>query len=490
MTSTLQASRVATRAIQAHPTIDSVIALAGRLDQPAILDSANTHPARGRYTIITANPVEVLEWKSPDTNLFQALRRHLSPMPELPGLDLPFAGGWIGYFAYEAGRCLEELPATTMDDPVLPVARFGLYLDAVIHDALTDRWTAVAVLPPADSGFHLAPLEQRLDEWEHILRKAEQDRSPPPGPPVLSVPQANMTRDDYLKKVARVRQYIADGDVFQVNITRRLRFASHEPPLDVYRRLRLTNPGAYSAFLHWKESSSGNHAPMAVLSSSPELFLHVRDRDVITRPIKGTMPRSPEPATDAMWRQKLVQSTKDRAELAMIVDLLRNDLGRVCRYGSIRVAGSDDSTAGPYELETHATVHHLVATVTGKLRDDCDVIDLLAASFPGGSITGAPKIRAMQIIDELEPTCRSVYTGSIGYFSLDGASTFNIAIRTAIAADGCYYVYTGGGIVADSVPELEYEETCAKAEGVCRAITATGTAEPTGDTAMATRIGS
>jgi anthranilate/para-aminobenzoate synthase component I len=190
----------------------------------------------------------------------------------------------------------------------------------------------------------------------------------------------------------------------------------------------------------------------------------------VTRPIKGTRPRSTDPIADAANQAALCASSKDRAELAMIVDLMRNDLGRVCEFGSIRVVHRPDSPAAPYDLETHPTVHHLVATVTGSLAPDRDAIDLLRACFPGGSITGAPKVRAMEIIDELEPSERSVYTGAIGYFGLDGSMALNIAIRTIIAANGYNYIYAGGGIVTDSVPEDEYEETRAKVRGLCQAL--------------------
>ena len=275
-----------------------------------------------------------------------------------------------------------------------------------------------------------------------------------------------MTRSQYLHMVQRAKEYIAAGDIFQVNLARRQTFPVCEPPISTYLRLRHANPGAYAAFLSWKESTGA----AALLSASPELFLRLDDGRVTTRPIKGTRPRSRDPVVDAAYKAELAASEKDRAELAMIVDLERNDLGRVCEFGTVRVITQDASPAAPYELETHPTVHHLVATVTGRLTPDRDAIDLLRACFPGGSITGAPKVRAMEIIDELEPTERSVYTGAIGYIGLDGSMMLNIAIRTLIVADGQVHLYAGGGIVADSVPEDEYDETTAKALGLCRAL--------------------
>lgn len=274
-----------------------------------------------------------------------------------------------------------------------------------------------------------------------------------------------MTQHQYLQMVERARAYIAAGDIFQVNLARREIWRVAEPPLSTYLRLRQVNPAGYAAYLGWNEPDGRN---TAILSASPELFLDVRGREVVTRPIKGTRPRSVDPVLDAALQAELLESHKDRAELAMIVDLERNDLGRVCEYGSVRVMGME--TGQPYQLETHPTVHHLVSTVSGRLRRECDAIDLLRATFPGGSITGAPKIRAMQIIQELEPTDRSVYTGSIGYFGLSGTASFNIAIRTLICTGDLAHIYAGGGIVADSVPEDEYRETQAKALGLRRAL--------------------
>lgn len=280
--------------------------------------------------------------------------------------------------------------------------------------------------------------------------------------------------------IARAIDYIGAGDIFQVNLARRETFPVREPVIDTYLRLRETNPGAYATFIQWDATPDASAAPhesreCAILSSSPELFLAVKDRHVLTRPIKGTRPRSCDPVLDEAYKSALTSSEKDRAELTMIVDLERNDLGRVCEFGSVRVVPPPHTPASPFSLESHPTVHHLVADVTGRLANGCDTIDLVRACFPGGSITGAPKVRAMEIIDELEPSVRSVYTGAIGYFALDESAAFNIAIRTIIVADGQAHVYAGGGIVADSRPDDEYEETVAKALGLKRAICGTNT---------------
>lgn len=504
---------VITESVGPAPSPGMAIALAGARPGPAILDSSAQDPRFGRYTIVACEPIATFEHACLDGNPFEAMRSLLAATHMLgtaePPADVPFAGGWIGYFAYEAGRFIERLPCRATADVGLPVARFGLYDSAAVYDHVAGGWRVVAAdlraSEPGVSGANPAggvlrvptgraeaDPAQRIRWWKALLEQAAAREAARPSqakregastplaydpPPAYGPPQANLTREQHLRAVVRARAYIAAGDIFQVNLARRESAIAAEDPLDIYLRLRQTNPGAWSAFLSWKTegiASSGLASPgrvpdlCAVLSSSPELFLELRGRQVVTRPIKGTRPRSPDPATDERLRFELAGSSKDRAELAMIVDLERNDLGRVCEFGSIRVVASD-SPAAPFDLERHPTVHHLVATVTGRLAGDRDAIDLLQASFPGGSITGAPKIRAMEIIDELEPSERSVYTGAIGYFA-PGRMVMNIAIRTLIQSRGLLHWYTGGGIVADSDPAAEYDETCAKALGMRRAL--------------------
>jgi para-aminobenzoate synthetase component 1 len=270
---------------------------------------------------------------------------------------------------------------------------------------------------------------------------------------------SNFTPDQYRRAVARCIEYIAAGDIFQVNLSQRFEVPVAPDPRTTYRMLRACNPANYAAYLEFRQDAR----LCAVLSSSPELFLRVRGRHVITRPIKGTRGRCGDERTDAAACADLLASPKDNAELAMIVDLLRNDLGRVCRYGSIRVTE-------PAALEAHPTVFHLVATVEGELRQDVDPAGLLRATFPGGSITGAPKIRAMEIIDELEGIARGVYTGCLGIVAADGACEWNIAIRTMVYDGGRALLQAGGGIVADSSPQDELQETLHKARALIEAL--------------------
>jgi len=443
--------------------------------EPVVLDSAAVGLPASRYTIIACRPDAVLETPPGGPDPFAALRRVCDPADGCPapagGPPLPFVGGWIGFLAYEAGCYIESLPASAIRDIDLPVARFAFYPAAAIHDAHTGSWTLVAAQTAAGAE---CPGDRRpadrLAFYQHLLIEAAglDQENPPPAPPP-SAEDHNLSVDEYLRMVQAAREYIAAGDIFQVNLARRETLTLREPPVNTYLRLRRANPGAYAAFLAWGDLATGMPTPRlrAILCSSPELFLQLdRQGRVVTRPIKGTRPRSPDPRLDQALRAELAASPKDRAELAMIVDLERNDLGRVCAYGSVRVLCPPDSPARPYELESHATVHHLVATVTGRLAPGRSRIDLLRACFPGGSITGAPKVRAMEIIDELEPTQRSVYTGAIGWLGLDGSMMLNIAIRTLIVDAGCIHLHAGGGIVADSQPLAEYEETAAKAEGM------------------------
>jgi para-aminobenzoate synthetase component 1 len=303
------------------------------------------------------------------------------------------------------------------------------------------------------------PAEQLLPGGGPSLLQ-DSGRVPDPAPtyPTTGIPTADriglrstFTRKGYLEAVARVREYILAGDIFQANLSQRFQGQWESTPFDLYRRLRRRNPAPFAAYLGFND--------VAVLSASPERFLRLDGRHIETRPIKGTRPRGLGPMHDAALGRALAESRKDRAENVMIVDLLRNDLSRVCRPGSVRVPEL-------FALEHHPTVHHLVSTVVGEIEPGFGAVDLIRAAFPGGSITGAPKVRAMEIIAELEPTQRGVYCGSIGYLSATGAMDTSIVIRTYVLLNGQIYFQAGGGIVADSDPELEYRETLDKARGL------------------------
>lgn len=384
---------------------------------------------------------------------FEALRLAASLMVPTNGGGLPpFAGGGIGYLSYELGRYIERLPCTAVDDLGLPELAFCFFDRLVTVDHTTGKKTLAVSTPEGCDA-----LEAKNAALALIAEGVGAPGGPAQADPASPLSFASgFTRDEYLDGVRAVKEYILAGDIYQANLSQRFSAPLLEPAWRLYRRLRRLNAAPFSAYL--------NFGDFAVASSSPERFLAVSGSRVETRPIKGTRPRSDDPAGDEKQKEELLSSLKDRAELSMIVDLERNDLGRVCDYGSVRVTEHA-------VLESYATVHHLVSTVAGDLHAGNDVVDLLRATFPGGSITGAPKIRSMEIIDEIEPTARSVYTGAIGYLGLHGNHDINIAIRTMIISGGRVYFQVGGGIVADSEPAAEYQETLDKGKAMFAAIT-------------------
>lgn len=378
---------------------------------------------------------------------------------EAGGLPAPFVGGAAGYLGYGLARELERLPRAARDASGAPDAVLGLYDRVLVLDRCERRAYLAGLASPDLPG--RAPLgEVRRAVLELARRGAAQGDDGAEGAPEPDEPGEpllrDLTRDAYLAAVRRIQAYVAAGDAYQVNFTGRW-FAPvrGRDPWALHRRLMRLNPAPFAAWLGFDE--------VQVSCASPERFLRVDGDAVETRPIKGTAPRGATPEEDARLRAALLASAKDRAELAMIVDVARNDLGRVCAPGSVRV------DAFP-ELERHPSVHHLVAAVRGRLAPGRGICDLVRAAFPAASITGAPKIRAMEIVDELEPVARGVYTGSIGYLGFHGTADLNVAIRTIVVAGGLVHLHAGGGIVADSVAEAEHEEAALKARNLVRAV--------------------
>ena len=401
---------------------------------PAAIRLDSSHPRETRWPAAPARPTTFLrcDSRSGVATLYErtdAVRRWDYPLEALAWMaeHIREAGPnarWIGYVSYDLGRLFEDLPAVAADDLALPLFAFGLVRD---DDAAT---------PPA-----------RIKGDGNLYIPMDRDAACPP--------RSTFTRDEYLAAVERTIEYVRAGDVFQVNLSQRFTLPLADSPAAIYGRLLDAAPARYGALLDF-----GDHA---LICNSPELFLRVVPdaangaRVVTTRPIKGTRPR--QPGMDVQLRE----SSKDQAELNMIVDLERNDLGRVCRIGSVKVLE-------PRVIELHPTVYHGAATIIGVLRDDVSFTDLLRATFPGGSVTGAPKVRAMQIIEELEQVRRGPYCGAIGYLAGDGRMEFNVAIRTMIARNGRIHVPVGGGIVADSDPAAEYDETLVKARAMFAAV--------------------
>lgn len=436
----------------------------GGQSHAVMLESVAQSKTFGRFSVYAWSPARVIcERPDEHDNPFTQLEKVCRPwMPSAAASDLPFVGGWIGYLTYEAGRHVEPSAARAGNgESPLPEWKWSLFDSALVHDRLRDQWFAAAVdLPPHLAEKPRAPMAARLEE---LIRIAESAVAPPQRKSIQpkSPGRWGYSREHYFEKVERALEYIAAGDIFQVNIARPFEIELPADPIDVYQRLCEVNPAIYAAYLQVPESPGAS--PSAVISSSPELFLSVRGRRVTTRPIKGTRPRGQTPEEDAAASAELTASEKDRAELNMIIDLERNDLGRVCEYGSVRVL--EDGC-----VETHPTVFHRTASITGLLRPDMDAIDLLRAAFPGGSVTGAPKVRAMQIINELEPTPRGAYCGAIGYIGLDGDMQLNLAIRTMTVTAGRAFLLVGSGIVSDSHPAEEFDELAAKAAGMLRAL--------------------
>ncbi len=440
------------------------------------LDSGMDAGKRGRYSFMGSDPFLVLRSRGDEITLWHQGREEIrrgNPFDILGELlatyklesrpsSIPLVGGAVGYLSYDLGHFIERLPSTAVDDLQLPECYFAFYDCILAFDHLENKaYIASSGFPELEEDRRKKRAEQRLYEMRERLAGAQSPISAsflPPGNDDLvqaTLLQSNFTHQQYLRAVETAREYIAAGDIFQVNLSQRFEADLPVPPYQLYRYLRYINPAPFAAYLNFDE--------VTILSASPERFLKVRGDRVETRPMKGTRRRGNSEAEDEALGRELTSSIKDRAENVMIVDLERNDLGRVCRFGTVRVSEL-------WTLEKYATVFQLTSTVEGSLRQDKTRIDLLKACFPGGSITGAPKVRAIEIIDELEPTRRSVYTGSIGYLSFSGEMDLNIVIRTILAKKGKMYFQVGGGIVYDSEPEAEYQETLDKARALFQAL--------------------
>jgi len=437
---------------------DSAVLFEAIADLPwaVFLDSGLHHPGQSRYDILTAQPYMRLVTRGKLTEVhadgvqlsrddpFDLVRRHLAADPASAGPQ-PFSGGAIGYFGYDLARRIENWPARATDAEHMPEMAVGIYDWAVVVDHEEQRaWLAGQGRDP-DTDLRWGDLVQRFSQ-----PPAERARAPFR---VTSAVCSNLSPTRYARCFRRAHDYIYNGDCYQVNLAQRFSARAAGDPWLAYQALRVINPAPFSAYF----ATPYGH----ILSASPERFLKVEQGRVETKPIKGTRPRAGHARLDAERVAALQASEKDRAENLMIVDLLRNDLSKNCSLGSVKVPKL-------FEVESFATVHHLVSTVTGELAPGRDALDLLRGCFPGGSITGAPKLRAMQIIEELEPHRRGIYCGAIGYIGCDGNMDLNIAIRTLVYSRGTVRFWAGGGIVADSTSDEEYQETFDKAAALLR----------------------
>lgn len=458
--------------VELSPVPDVVTALRAVSHWPGVLllDSALERERVGRYSYLLADPIQTfrLDDATFDHDPFRELERigQQYQTPTIPDLP-PFQGGIAGLMGYELGCCWERIAPAQHQEFQLPLLHAGLYDWVITWDHAQKKCWLVSQRWQNGNG---------VERAKRVIRSLENHQRRPVAPPVMIAKQplsteqlaphwaapglpglvSNFSRDDYLRAVARVIEYIRSGDIFQANLSQRLLYPQRElNPVELYERLRAVNPAPFAGLYLGDD--------WAILSASPERFLRVDDGAVETRPIKGTRRRPSGPEADLFTQDELRGSEKDMAENVMIVDLLRNDLSRVCMPGTVRVPQL-------CQIESYRTVQHLVSEVRGELREGASPWDLFRATFPGGSITGAPKVRAMEIISELEPTARGPYTGSLFAVGMNGSVDSNLLIRTFVWRRGWLQCGVGGGIVAGSDPEAEYEETLHKAAGMLQAL--------------------
>ena len=428
-----------------------------KLPQPFILESpSNKNHKSGRFTFIGADPFMAIEAVDKKIRLNEGGKIEESvgdPLTKLNDLmtrfseeghfDFPLCGGAVGYIGYEAG---ESIPARKKDEVTLPDLSFGFYDTVLIYDHLEEKLTIASTGQPETGSKKEKRAKDRLEQFTNIIKANLQTKYEETN---IGKTKSNFSRDDYIKGVEKIKEYISAGDIYQANLSQRFNASFSGSPYLVYKQFKELNPVSFAAYLEYDDFS--------IISNSPERFLSLHKGRLESRPIKGTIKREKGAIENLIRIKALRSSEKETAEHVMIVDLVRNDLGRVCKYGSVKVDELMD-------IESYSNLHHTVSTISGELREGLTSVDSIRAAFPGGSITGAPKIRATEIIHEIEPSPRWIYTGSIGYISFNGNMDLNIAIRTAFIKGGKIYFSAGGGIVTDSKPEAEYEETLLKGD--------------------------
>jgi para-aminobenzoate synthetase component 1 len=461
--------RLHCRKVDADIDLPAISEVFSNLPDATILGANQSKENADGFSYWMASPKEVFEFltgqKKPLEELQKVLNKYrpeISPLPH--GI---FTGGWVGFFSYDLGKYIEPSAFinnhATKDDLSLPLIRLCFYDRLIAYDHRNRDFWLLALQTVNDAEEPGEKLAQ-MQDW---LIKAQNLTVTPPPPADLdnidfSKIRCNISREYYFKALDKIKRHIFDGDVYQINFSKRFDCVYHARPIDLFHWQNRYNPSPYSAYI--------NAGDFQIVSASPEMFITVNDRIISTKPIKGTRKRIEDTSASARQIntknfQQLLNSDKEKAELNMIIDLERNDVARICKPGTRKVVQ-------PRTIEACPTVFHAVATVAGELRDDVGFCDILKAMFPGGSITGAPKIRAMQIINEIEPTARGIYTGSIGYIGLDDSISLNIAIRTIIIKNQTAYAQTGGGIVADSDPQAEYDEIITKARALLAGIAA------------------
>jgi para-aminobenzoate synthetase component 1 len=444
-------------------------------EYPFFLDSGFFHPEIGRYSFMGKDPYMTFKSRKDKITIIKkdnVFQKQGNPIDILDCIlneykcspvDAsypPFQSGAVGYLAYDLGWHMEVLPNKAENDIDLPESYFSFYDCVLAYDHLEEKCYLFSTGLPIKGRVAEKRAKDKLKEisaqlYAFIKNPKEIIKVRSTHEIQIPEPKSHFTKEEYCKAVQKAKDYISAGDIYQVNMTQRFETKSLVPSWELYCKLRKINPAPFAAYLDLGEG--------VIVSASPERFIKIDGNFIETRPIKGTRPRKENKEFNEKMKNELLNSEKDRAELVMIVDLERNDLGRVCEFGTVKVEEL-------FRLETYATVFHLVSTIIGKLKPNYGFKEVIKATFPGGSITGAPKIRAMEIIEELEPVKRGIYTGSIGYLNLSGNLDLNIVIRTFIIKDDKTYFQVGGGIVADSEPEKEYQETLDKAKALIMAL--------------------
>jgi len=438
--------------ILADISLQNLIQYYSSLPNPSILGGCDLVSQRNRYSCFCAEPTEIFEFRNGDKKPFERLKTILNKYKLPRSIGPFFTGGWVGFFSYDLNQHIEDI-AVAADDLNLPLIRLCFYDRVICFDHLEKCFYLFAVeLPEEKNG------QQKLRQIENYLLSAAKISVVSDvkfGANQTADVQSNMKKEDYLRAFERIKKYIYDGDVYQINFSQRFSADFNACAYELFLWQNKFNPSPYAAFI-----DAGEYQ---VVSTSPELFINISDGMITTCPIKGTRPRTGNKTEDEKQIKQLLESEKEKAELDMIIDLERNDIGRICRPGTIRVVERR-------RIDAFATVFHAIATVEGKIKEGLDFTDCLKAIFPGGSITGAPKISAMKIINELEPTARGLYTGAIGWIDLCGNACLNIAIRTIIIKNQRAFAQTGGGIVADSDAQAEWNETLIKAKALLTGI--------------------
>lgn len=428
-------------------------------DLPIFLDSQRDPETLGRYSIIASNPflkirsknnyIEIFEnntWTIKKGAPLEVLQYYLEKYKTTSEINLPFLGGALGYFAYDFYNQIEKLNIEQVDDVDIYDMYLGFYSGTILIDMLLNKLYLIANSFYENETSIIEELEKKLFYSNSLVFETS------------SIPvefNVNMTKENYMDSIEKIKENIKDGNVYQINFTQRFQCNLNKDPLMLFERLRKTNPAPFAAYLKFED--------FTIVSSSPERFIRVCNEKIDTRPIKGTIARGKNPEEDQQNEEILKKSFKDQSELLMIVDLERNDIGKISKPGSVKVTEL-------FHIEKYSTVFQQIANVEGELKSNINFKDILQATFPGGSITGAPKIRAMELIGELEKTTRNIYTGSIGYISFHGNIDFNIVIRTILCKNNIAYYQVGGGIVWDSDAQSEYEESLIKGKALKEAL--------------------